>query len=56
MKRALWLGLVIMMAPAVTFAQSKWSVSPAAGFYKAKLDAVTEDLNQLQTLGVKFGL
>ncbi len=60
MKKTLWLAVVIMLAPALTFAQrrvsapvsSKWSVSPAVGFYKAKLDAVNEDLNQLQTLGV----
>lgn len=52
MKKTLWLAIVITMAPALTFAQSKWSVSPAVGFYKAKLDAVNEDLDQWQALGV----
>ena len=52
MKKTLWLAVVIMMAPVLTFAQSKWSVSPAAGFYKAKLDAVNEDLAQLQAMGI----
>jgi len=52
MKKTVWMAVVIMMAPVVTLAQSRWSVSPALGFYKAKLDAVSEDLSQLQALGV----
>jgi hypothetical protein len=52
MKKASWLAVVVIMAPVVALAQSKWSVSPAVGFYKAKLDAVNEDLSRLRTLGV----
>lgn len=51
MKKAVLMAVVIMMAPVLTVAQSHWSVSPAAGFYKAKLDALSEDLSFLETLG-----
>jgi len=52
MKKAVLLAVAITATPVVTLAQSRWSVSPALGFYKAKLDAVSEDLSRLQALGV----
>ncbi len=51
MKKAVLVAVVIMMTPILTLAQSKWSVSPAAGFYKAKLDALSDDLDLLETFG-----
>ena len=52
MKKTMLLFAVLMMAPFLVLSQNRWSVSPAVGFYKAKLDAVNEDLNQLQNLGI----
>lgn len=52
MKKAVLMAVVIMMTPVLALSQSRWSVSPALGFYKAKLDAISEDLSQLQALGV----
>lgn len=53
MKKTVLLAVVIMMVPVLTLAQSHWSVSPAVGFYKAKLDALSEDLSLLENLGAK---
>lgn len=49
-KSILWFA-VFMIAPFLTSAQSRWSVSPAIGFYKAELDALTEQLNLAETFG-----
>jgi hypothetical protein len=52
MKKTVLMAIVIMMTPILTLAQSRWSVSPAVGFYKAELDALADDLSTLETLGV----
>ncbi len=52
MKKAVLMAVVIMMTPILTLAQSRWSASPAVGFYKAELDALSDDLSRLENLGV----
>ncbi len=51
MKKAVLMAVVMMMTPILALAQSRWSVSPAIGFYKAELDALSDDLSLLQTAG-----
>lgn len=53
MKKIMLLLLAIMLTPSLVSAQSKLSLAPAAGFYKAKLDAFNEDLSALEDLGAK---
>lgn len=54
MKKITLLLLALMLTPMLASAQSKFSVAPAAGFYKAKLDGFNEDLNALEELGAKI--
>jgi hypothetical protein len=51
MKKAVLMAAVILMTPILTLAQSRWSVSPAIGFYKAELDAISDGLSRVQTIG-----
>lgn len=53
MKKIMLLLLALLLTPMLALAQSKLSIAPAAGFYKAKLDALTEDLSALEDLGAK---
>lgn len=53
MKKIMLLLLALMLAPMLASAQSKFSIAPAAGFYKAKLDALNDDLSALEDLGAK---
>ncbi len=51
MKKAVLMTAIIMMAPVLALAQSHWSVSPAIGFYKAELDALSDELSLAETFG-----
>lgn len=51
MKKAVLMAAVVLMTPILTLAQSRWSVSPAIGFYKAELDAISDGLSRAQTIG-----
>lgn len=51
MKKAVLMVIVLMTAPILALAQSRWSVSPAVGFYKAELDGISDDLKQLENFG-----
>lgn len=53
MKKIMLLLLALMLAPMLASAQSKFSIAPAAGFYKAKLDVLNDDLSALEDLGAK---
>lgn len=53
MKKITRLLLALLLTPMLASAQSKLSIAPAAGFYKAKLDAFNEDLSALEDLGAK---
>lgn len=53
MKKSVLMAVVIMMTPILTLAQSRWSVSPAIGFYKAELGALSDDLSLLESFGAK---
>lgn len=51
MRKTALMAAIMMMTPILTLAQSRWSVSPAIGFYKAKLDVLSESLSLLETFG-----
>lgn len=53
MKKKVLLAVIIAVLPALASAQSRLSISPAAGFYKAELDALADDLSLLESLGAK---
>jgi hypothetical protein len=51
MKKTVLMAVVMMMTPILALAQSRWSVSPAMGFYKADLDAISDELSRWETFG-----
>ncbi|MGH7599843.1 MAG: outer membrane beta-barrel protein [bacterium] len=53
MKKAVLLASLIMMTPLLASAQSRFSVAPALGFYKAELDKLVDFLGEIEKLGVE---
>ncbi|MCI0699256.1 hypothetical protein L0337_45550 [candidate division KSB1 bacterium] len=52
MKKAILLAGIVMITPLLTSAQSRFSVAPAAGFYKADLDKLVDFLGEMEQPGV----
>ncbi len=54
MKKAMLLAGLVMMTPLLASAQSRFSVSPALGFYKAELDKLVDFLSEIENPAKKF--
>lgn len=53
MKKVALLAVIATMTPLLASAQSRISIAPMAGFYKAKLDKTSEALSEVEKIGFK---